>query len=201
MSEIESNYIPADNSAVDGVTLQSVASVLSIKDDGVTLAKLASGTANKNIGFDGAGDPAEVDAPGGDQIVIPMHNYTAIISGTWVFDTTTDYLYNCRGYNSSRVQNEELHYKCFLPAGTYTFRLLHTTYSNQGIVTLSVDGSDEGTIDTYSAGVVNGVVSDVTSIVVASGKWLDVKMKMATKNGSASAYGLIFYHMSFIKTA
>lgn len=43
---LESGYIPATIPTVDGVTLQSVSDVLSIKDGGVSAAKLASGLVN-----------------------------------------------------------------------------------------------------------------------------------------------------------
>ena len=50
--------------AGDGIDISS--DVISVADDGVTLAKLASGTADTYVGFDSSGNPTELDAPVAD---------------------------------------------------------------------------------------------------------------------------------------
>ena len=45
----------------DGITVSG--SAITLTDDGVTLAKLASGTAGTYIGYDTSGNPAELTAP------------------------------------------------------------------------------------------------------------------------------------------
>lgn len=62
---IDSTIIPTTlnlATEVDDDTIEYAGSELKLKDNGVTLAKLKGGTIGKYIGFDGSGDPAELDA-------------------------------------------------------------------------------------------------------------------------------------------
>ena len=58
-----------------------------LQDNAVSLAKLAGGTANKLMGFDGSGDPAEVDAP---VALAGTQYFFSYLSGTQVITTTSN---------------------------------------------------------------------------------------------------------------
>lgn len=52
--------------------------VAAIADDSITLAKLAGGTPGKYIGFDGSGDPAELDGGGGGGGTAPTQTISTL---------------------------------------------------------------------------------------------------------------------------
>ncbi len=88
---------------------------------------------------------------------------------------------------SSGAQNDEIYWDIGLSGGTWDFTLLHHKASNRGIYTVSIDGSSIGTIDGYNGTSVKNVLSVITGTSVTAGK-RRLKLKMATKNGSASNY-------------
>lgn len=64
----------------DNSTVEVSSGALQLKDNGVTLAKLAHGTANKFIGFDGTGVPAEIN--GGGEAWAHVETITFAAEGT-----------------------------------------------------------------------------------------------------------------------
>jgi len=112
------------------------------------------------------------------------------------------------GYlSSSGAQNAEVVFRLpqTLQAGTWTFRLVHSTNSSNGIYTIatSSDGSswsDLTTIDGYAGSVVAAVVTDATALTVPAGVAF-IRVKMATKNASSSNYYGVFSAISGVRTA
>tara|TARA_R110002153_G_scaffold250034_2_gene406652 strand:+ start:201 stop:1133 length:933 start_codon:yes stop_codon:yes gene_type:complete len=51
-----------------------------LQDNSVSLAKLSGGTANKFLGYNGSGDPVELDAPGGGIVVQQVSTQTGAVS-------------------------------------------------------------------------------------------------------------------------
>lgn len=185
----------------DGITLDYTGAKIEIKDDGVTLAKMAAGTAGKLIGFDGAGDPAEITETGAGHVTILPFAYHSVIQGTWAF--TNSSTTRVMGYlaNTSLAQNDELNFKAALSAGTYTFVLFTAKNSNHGICHVYVAGTDEGQVDLYNGSLVENQISKVTGVTVASGGIKDINLKMETKNGSSTGYYLQLYALAIYKTA
>jgi|TARA_B110000858_G_scaffold21264_1_gene21439 hypothetical protein len=60
-----------------------------IADNAVSLAKMAGGTANKFLGYNGSGDPVELDEPGGGKV---LQMVQAVRTGTQVFATNNTFL-------------------------------------------------------------------------------------------------------------
>lgn len=95
---------------------------------------------------------------------------------------------------SSGTQNDEAVFilPTALMGGTWTLALAHTTTTDAGIMTIatSPDNSawtDRTTIDQYSGSLVAAVRTEVTGLALPAGiKYL--RLKMATKNVSSSAY-------------
>lgn len=90
--------------------------------------------------------------------------------------------------NSSNAQNDSIAWDVILAAGTWTFELLHFTGPNRGIYSVQFDSVEKGTIDGYSAGDAYNVRSSVTDIVVSITAKIELKLKMATKNGASDGY-------------
>jgi len=108
--------VSADKLASNAVTtakiLDANITTAKLQDNAVSLAKLSGGTANKLLGFDSSGDPAEVDAPvalAGTQYFFSYLSGTQVITHGTVtkaqfnttlhdtesdFDTTTNYRYD-----------------------------------------------------------------------------------------------------------
>lgn len=106
-------------------------------------------------------------------------------------------------YESTVGQNDEIYWDVGLSGGTWDFQLIHNTGPNRGIYTVSIDGSSIGTIDGYTAsgiGAAKFTKSQITGVSITAGK-RRIKLKMATKNGSSSAYFGTIQVLSFRRTA
>lgn len=120
----------------------------------------------------------------------------AVDASTWT---------NFRRVSSSGVVNNEVVFLLPSPleAGTWTFTLMHQQASNRGIYTIAVspDAStwtDLTTIDGY-AGSTTNTRSAATSVTVAA-DMAYVRLKMATKNASASDYFGFWTFFSGVRT-
>jgi len=119
------------------------------------------------------------------------------------WDTTnaqSDSIY-CGNLASDTTQNDEISWPVVLSVGTWTFSLMHTTTTVSGIYSVQFDTVEKGTIDGYSGSTVRNVVSTITSIAVAASGKVTLKLKMATKHASSSAYGGYLQHVRLIRTA
>lgn len=102
---------------------------------------------------------------------------------------------------STGVQNAEVSWEVSLSAGTWTFQLAHVLNANRGIYTVQIDGVTVGTIDGYTASGAPVTFSNITGISVASGGVHTVRLLMATKNASSSAYYGTPSFLAFTRTA
>jgi hypothetical protein len=87
-----------------------------------------------------------------------------------------------------------------LIAGTYTFRLDYATSGDRGIVTVVLNGTSVGTIDTYLASNTRGIGA-ITSITIANSGNYKVELQVNTKNASSSNYYFLWTNAAFIRTA
>jgi len=139
---------------------------------------------------------------GGTSIFFDPIQYYSIIQGSFAKLQDTTNIYKCSIFrNPSETQNDELNFKIYMVAGTYTFNLLHNQAAGNGIAKLKIDGSAVGTIDMYNAGDVYNVIGTITGISVASSGIKDVNILMDTKNGSSAGYGIRANMMALIQTA
>jgi hypothetical protein len=119
-------------------------------------------------------------------------NTFATISEDQVFDQGI--------YNGGGAQNDEIGFDLVLAAGTWTVYVVYFRYTNQGIMSVRFDGVEKGTIDAYGSAAAN-MVGSVTAIAVATTAKIRVSLKMATKNGSSSAYFLYLSQIVLVRTA
>jgi len=93
--------------------------------------------------------------------------------------------------DSSGVMNDEIQFKRFFPAGTYTMSVVAHKDANRGIITAYLDATNLGTMDLYNASSLYNQIVQITSISVSAG-FQTLKFKMETKHGSSSGfYGCI----------
>lgn len=91
--------------------------------------------------------------------------------------------------NSTIAQNDTLNLgNVQFDAGTYKFVFFGTTGPDQAIVTLLIDDVSVGTVDTYSGSTTYATTKTISGVTIASAGAHTVKVKLATKNASSSAY-------------
>ncbi len=95
---------------------------------------------------------------------------------------------HCGVKYSSGAQNDWISWDVILAAGTWTVRILHAPDAHRGVYSVQFDSVEKGTIDGYSAGSAYNVQGAVTGIVVPTTAKIELKLKMATKNGLSDSY-------------
>lgn len=90
--------------------------------------------------------------------------------------------------NSTGTLNDQVGYDVVLAAGIWDLLFYVNHFTNNGIITASIDGVNLGTTwDTYGADAHNLPVSHSGIVVASSGK-KRLLFKMTGKNGASSAY-------------
>lgn len=122
---------------------------------------------------------------------------------TGIDPTQTNVIYKAYRYTSGVDGTEYIEWYVLLSAGTWTVGFVDTTGSNQGIMTVSLDGVSVGTHDQYSSGgtVFNVVSEPITGVTVAANGLHLLKLAFATKNSSASAFVGCIQHVWMRRTA
>jgi hypothetical protein len=164
------------------------------------MKKLPGGTANFYRADGNFAAPAGGDIGEGHICILPW-NFSAIIQGTWALVITASqalgfYIGNTAG------QNDELNYKVYLAAGTYTLDLFGVLNSNNGIATITIDGVSQGTIDLYGTLTYN-TKGSLANIVVSTAGLKTLGIKIATHNASSSSpyYYFLFTQIALYRTA
>lgn len=98
-------------------------------------------------------------------------------------------------------QNNYVEFPVCLSAGTWTCRLVYVKQSDAGIYSVRLDGTEVGTVDAYAASSTKNSVSDITGISVATTGKKTLRLQMATKNASASAYWAYLQRVIWFRTA
>lgn len=99
---------------------------------------------------------------------------------------------------ATRAQNDAITYVLAVPAGTYTLSLVQLKSTVSGIATIKRDGVTIGTIDGYAA--VGTYARDDIAGVALNGVHT-LELTLATKNASATAYGLRLNKLLLRRTA
>jgi len=123
--------------------------------------------------------------------------YNSIVQGTWVANLDATQIYALYFQNAPPAQNDEINYKLFHKAGTYTLVLLHMAGNNRAIATVIIDGVVQGTIDTYNAAAaVHNVYSTLPVTFLTDGEHT-INFKAATRNGASTNWYLGLTAFSF----
>lgn len=130
---------------------------------------------------------------------VPIMSYSSQSSG-WARETYNGYVGGTNLY-SDNANGRWVEYQVWIPAGTWSFDLLSYRFSSQGIVDISLDGSEVGSIDLYSGSSQLNYKSTATGIVVPETKIYTLRMTVDGKNASSSNYGFQYVGMQFRRTA
>ncbi len=143
-------------------------------------------------------EPA-IQAGEGHITFFPFNNHS-VVGGTWEFNMTTSQLMNYRYLNTPPVDGDELNFKVFLSAGTYTFKLVGVRDTNKGILELTFDGIPKGTIDLYGTFSWN-YQATITGATVSTSGVKDVNLRLNGKNASSSNYSTHLTSLALWRTA
>ena len=146
---------------------------------------------------------SELNLPWNQSLTAYTDSPNTIVQGTWGKTNWSDAVNVNGGYglqNTSNAQNDEIGWKLTLSAGTYTISL-HVRKTTVGpIVTVLVDGTSVGTLDTYSA-TAGFITLSLTGVTIARGGVRDLHLKAATRNASSAGWQLQLLGVSLTRTA
>jgi len=165
MGEIGS--LRLDDTPVDGQTERGITSNWAYDED-VTLRALIEATLPWTI-------------------YIPLFNTPKAHINWNALINSADYVYATEKA-SSGAQNDEISWDVVLGAGTWSIELIHRQYVNRGIYSIQLGSVEKGTIDGYLATVGANIISSVDGIIIPTTGKKELKIKMATKNPSATNY-------------
>ena len=154
------------------------------------LDQLASRTTTLEAAGSGGGYPHQVWVP----VLFP-----SATSGTWTRGLESNQ-YSYHRYLSSGAQNEYIEWPVLLASGTWRLDMQIRTDTNRGIATAALDGSSIGTMDGYAGVGANLVIQSITGITVASEGVQTLRLTMATKHASSSAYYLTLSMLVLTRT-
>jgi hypothetical protein len=136
---------------------------------------------------------------GEGHITIFPWNYSDIIQGIWAWiSSSVQYFYGTLR-TSSHANGDQINYKVYLDAGTYTITVLGIKDGNTGIMDVLIDGVSKGTVDTYGAGT-NNSLFPVSGIVVTTPGIVTLSLKTTGKNASSGGYYMYYSSISIYRT-
>lgn len=145
-------------------------------------------------------DTPTIGDAGNSQAIILPSDYTTIGQGTWVvFVSTTKFLNGC--FLSGGTNGDNVNFKVYLMAGTYTLNYFCFTNANVCISTVAIDGVDKASFDLYSVGAVDNVIKTQAGITVSTSGIKTINVRANSKNVSSSGYQNNFAYMTFYRTA
>lgn len=158
-------------------------------------------TANQDVSTKKYVDDKFATFAAGGHVVLPHYSYDSVVQGTWAIVVSTSQVGNGVLHNASQVNGDEVEFKCFLGAGTYTLKLLGITASSRGITDIYIDDTEVASFDWYSATATYNVIKTQASISVASSGVKTIKLKLDGKNASSTHYYATITSMIFYRTA
>lgn len=120
--------------------------------------------------------------------------------GTWDL-YRGDTVYYTQLYNSTTAQNDEINWKLWLTAGTWTMWVTYDKQTNCGINAVTLGGTSIATIDGYNGSTTHQNISKTTGIAVASTGVYTLRFLISTKNASSSNYTWLINAIDFTRTA
>lgn len=115
-------------------------------------------------------------------VVTPVH--ARVLNSGYAFDRDVAY---GRAYGSA--DGDWIEWCIFCDAGTYSLEIQHYTWSDAGIMTIYLDGTNVGSVDTYAAGGQTPNQSAVvTDIAIDEAGRHHLKFETTGKNASSAGY-------------
>ncbi|MBC8275832.1 MAG: hypothetical protein H8E40_12805 [Chloroflexi bacterium] len=162
-------------------------------------------TADKLLKGSGAGAaPTEIDVPdpGEGHIAIMPDSYDSIGQGTWAWSSGSGMVWNHAWMNPSHTDEDNISYKVFLPAGTYTLELLAgKTGLAYGRLYVDIDSTPIAMFDLYDpAAPDNKRFTDINTVISTPGL-KTLKLRVNGKNASAIDYYVNWLYIALWRTA
>lgn len=132
--------------------------------------------------------------------IIPL-SYNSIGQGTWTFDISALYWFNAIFYNSTHNDGDNISYKVYLDAGTYTLLLLTRTHTAYGILDIDIDAAEVASFDLYSNPLVNNVRKIQAGIPIAAAGLKTLKLRIDGKNALSSDHYCGLHYIALWRTA
>ena len=147
-----------------------------------------------------AGEAAD-GRPGEGHITILPLSYDGIGQGTWaLYYGSSQYLYG-QFYNSSHADGDNITYRVYLDAGTYTLLAVTRTQNTSGIIDIDIDGVEVASFDLYSASLAHDVRQTQSGIAVAGPGVKELRLRLDGKNPSASDYYAFIHYLALWRTS
>lgn len=137
---------------------------------------------------------------GEGHISISPLSYDSIGQGTWAIGISSNQVLNYIFSNTSGVDGDNLSYKVYLAAGTYTLQLYTASHTDRGIADFDIDGVEVASFDLY-VGVGWNTVKTQTSIAVATSGLKTLRVRADGKNESSSSYVIPLTSIALWRTA
>jgi len=170
----------------------------------IALSQMTLGGAGLVLTGQGAGDPTYAAGggdPGEGHITILPYNYNAIVQGTWTFALAATEFFNGFYANGGGALNDEINYKVYLAAGTYTIAMLGRQQAVLGKSEILIDATSVATFDWYAAATTYNVRQTDTGNVIATSGLKTLTIKMSSTNPLSGLYILRFQSIALWRTA
>ena len=172
--------------------INALSAVSGATNEHVLTKDTATGNAIFKVAAGGGGGSG-----GGTTVIFPQF-WDSKPQGTWNFAVDANYLFN--GYTVATADGDEIHYKTYLGAGTYTLKILFTKWTANGIADFYIDAVEVASVDGYGALAYNQIDTTASIVVAASGV-KTIKVIIDGKHASSSAHGFNLQAMIFYRTA
>lgn len=128
--------------------------------------------------------------------------WQAIKSSTGTWNRTNDTVQLGMGYwyLAPASINDQFGVDLYMDSVTWKCAITQYRDTNQGIATVSLDGSSIGTFDLYGSSTAN-IYMEITGISVSTAGLKAVLFKMASKNASSLGYSATLSSIAFIATS
>jgi hypothetical protein len=127
-------------------------------------------------------------SPGEGHITVLPFAYDSIGQGTWAFTSTPNAWSGYFWQNSSHADGDNISYKVYLAAGTYSIRLLARKGNNAPVVDIDIDGAEVASFDLYAGSDQENQLLSDTGNVISTGGLKTLRLRVDGKNGSSSDY-------------
>jgi hypothetical protein len=148
------------------------------------------------LSWDALADPA-----GEGHILLAFFNYNAADAGSWNPQFESSCFLGGNIYNSTHNDLDQISWKAFLAAGTYTLRVVYGKAGNQGIADFYIDDVEVGSVDMYAASASLNNIYTVTGITVSTSGLKTIKAKVEGKNISSGDHYIKITSITFWRTA
>lgn len=137
-----------------------------------------------------------------DTIYISPWMYDLAPQGTWAIFVDGTIVRNSGIDNTGSLNDgDEVLYKDYVPAGTYTVKFIGSKGTTFGIIKIKIDGVVVATFDMYNGASQTNQIQTQTGISVASSGVKEIKVGIDGKNALSSNYAAIFSELVFYRTA